>query len=163
MPPLLLSILMLNKETLIQLVRNYISENESIFLVYLNISKSNQIEILIDSFDGISIKNCMSLSRYIESFLDRDVCDFSLQVASAGLSEPFKVFKQYKKNIGNCVNVFLKRGQELIGKMIDAEEGQGIILETSANKKKGKKKIKVIEQQSLSFDQIEKTKIVISF
>ena len=47
--------------------------------------------------------------------------------------------------------------------MIDAEEGQGIILETSANKKKGKKKIKVIEQQSLSFDQIEKTKIVISF
>lgn len=163
MPPLLLSILMLNKETLIQLVGDYICENESIFLVNLNISKSNQIEILIDSFDGISIKNCISLSRYIESFLDRDVCDFSLQVASAGLSEPFKVFKQYKKNIGKCVNVFLKTGQELIGKMIDAEEGKGIILETSANKKEGKKKIKIIEQQSLSFDKIDKTKIVISF
>ena len=74
--PLLLSILMLNKETLVQLVKDYISKNESIFLVDLIITRSNQIEILIDSFTGISIKNCISLSRHIESSLDREVCDF---------------------------------------------------------------------------------------
>ena len=91
------------------------------------------------------------------------MCDFSLQVASAGLSEPFKVFKQYKKSIGKDVNVFLKNGQELIGKIIDAKEGQGIMLETSTNKKQAKNKLQIIEQQSLSFEQIDKTRLLYRF
>ena len=108
--PLLL--IMLNKEIIKNLVEESIYENESIFLVELKVSSSNQIEILIDSLEGISIKNCMSLSRHIENKLDREECDFSLQVASAGLSEPFKVFQQYKKSIGKNVNVFLKGGKK---------------------------------------------------
>ena len=103
---------MLNKEIIKNLVEEFIFENESIFLVELKVSSSNQIEILIDSLQGISIKNCMSLSRHIENKLDREECDFSLQVASAGLSEPFKVFQQYKKSIGKNVNVFLKGGKK---------------------------------------------------
>tara|TARA_Y100000385_G_C12924137_1_gene563894 strand:+ start:391 stop:855 length:465 start_codon:yes stop_codon:yes gene_type:complete len=154
---------MLNKELITKLVDEFILDNEQIFLVDLKVNLSNQIEVLIDSFDGISIKNCMSLSRHIESSLDRDECDFSLQVASAGLSEPFKVFQQYKKSIGRDVNVSLKGGKALLGKMLDAQEGKGITLETIRKIKEGKKKKQIIEQQSLSFDQIDKTKIVISF
>jgi ribosome maturation factor RimP len=154
---------MLNKEIVKNLIDEFIEENESIFLVDLKVSSSSQIEVLIDSFEGISIKNCMSLSRHIEHSFDREECDFSLQVASAGLSEPFKVFQQYKKCIGKNVNVFLKGGKELLGKMLDAEEGKGIVLETSRKEKVGKKKKQIIEQQSFSFDQIDKTKIVISF
>ncbi len=154
---------MLNKEIIIKLVDEFISENKSIFLVDVKVSPSNQIEVLIDSFDGISIKNCISLSRHIESTLDRDECDFSLQVASAGLSEPFKVFQQYEKSIGRDVNIFLKGGKELLGKMLDAKEGEGITIETIRKKKVGKKKTQIIEQQSFSFDQIDRTKVVISF
>ena len=154
---------MLNKEVVKNLIDECICENESIFLVDLKISSSNQIEVLIDSLDGISIKNCMSLSRHIEHNLDREECDFSLQVASAGLSEPFKVFQQYKKSVGKNVNVFLKGGKKLLGKMLDAQEGKGIVLETTRKEKVGKKKTQIIEQQSFSFDQIDKTKIVISF
>ena len=154
---------MLKKEKIKKLVGDYILENESIFLVEVKVSSSNQIEVLIDSLDGISIKNCVSLSRYLESALDRDEYDFSLQVSSAGLSEPFKVFQQYKKSIGREVNVFLKDGKELLGKMLDAKESEGITLETITKKKQRKKKSQIIEQQSLSFDQIDKTKIVISF
>jgi ribosome maturation factor RimP len=105
----------------------------------------------------------MALSRHIENNLDREECDYSLTVSSAGLGEPFKVFKQYQKYIGKNINVFLKEGKELMGKMIEAEEGKGIILETSRQEKIGKKKTNIIEQQSLDFDQIDKTKIVISF
>tara|TARA_B100001057_G_scaffold473752_1_gene538591 strand:- start:2083 stop:2547 length:465 start_codon:yes stop_codon:yes gene_type:complete len=154
---------MLKKEKIKKLVGDYILENESIFLVEVKVSSSSQIEVLIDSLDGISIKNCVSLSRYLESALDRDEYDFSLQVSSAGLSEPFKVFQQYKKSIGREVNVFLKDGKELLGKMLDAKESEGITLETITKKKQRKKKSQIIEQQSLSFDQIDKTKIVISF
>ena len=161
MPPLLL--IMIKKELIVKLVKDYIAENLSIFLVDVKVSISNQIVVLIDSFDAISIKNCMSLSRYIESALDREECDFSLQVASAGLSEPFKVFQQYEKSVGSNINVFLKSGKQLLGKILDAKEGEGITLETIIKKKQGKKKIQIVERQSLSFDQIDKTKIVISF
>lgn len=154
---------MLKKELIFKLVSDYIQQKESIFLVDMKVSKSNQIEVFIDSFDGISIKNCISLSRQIESNLDRDECDFSLQVASPGLGEPFKVFKQYKKSIGRVVSVFLKDGKELLGKILNAKEKEGIILETITSKKQGKKKTQIIERQSISFDQIDKTKIVISF
>ena len=154
---------MSKKEIIHKLVDDYILENESIFLVALNVSSSNQIEIFIDSYNGVSIKNCISLSRQIESALDRNEYDFSLQVASAGLSEPFKVFKQYKKSIGRDVNVYLKDGKELLGTILDANEGEGIRLETITNKKQGKNKIKIKKQQSISFDEIDKTKIVISF
>ena len=154
---------MLKKELIFKLVSDYIQQKESIFLVDMKVSKSNQIEVFIDSFDGISIKNCISLSRQIESNLDRDECDFSLQVASPGLGEPFKVFQQYKKNIGRVVSVFLKDGKELLGKILNAKEKEGIILETILSKKQGKKKTQITERQSISFDQIDKTKIVISF
>tara|TARA_B100000886_G_scaffold337146_1_gene297288 strand:- start:7957 stop:8421 length:465 start_codon:yes stop_codon:yes gene_type:complete len=154
---------MLKKELIFKLVSDYIQQKESIFLVDMKVSKSNQIEVFIDSFDGISIKNCISLSRQIESNLDRDECDFSLQVASPGLGEPFKVFQQYKKSIGRVVSVFLKDGKELLGKILNAKEKEGIILETIISKKQGKKKTQIIERQSISFDQIDKTKIVISF
>ena len=162
MQPLLL-LVMLSKEKVQELIDEFISENDTVFLVSFKMSPSNQIEVLIDSTDGISVKNCIELSRHIEGNFDREEVDFSLLVSSARLSEPFKVFKQYKKNIGKNVNVFLKEGKKLFGKMIDAEEGKGITLETTRKEKIGKKKTNITEQHSFSFDQIDKTKIVISF
>tara|TARA_B100002051_G_scaffold198613_1_gene188486 strand:+ start:558 stop:1022 length:465 start_codon:yes stop_codon:yes gene_type:complete len=154
---------MLSKELIINIVEEFISINKLVFLVGVKYSRSNDIEVLIDSFEGISIAECASLSRYIESSLDRDKFDYSLQVASAGLNEPFKVFKQYKKSIGKEVSVYLKGGQKILGKIIDANEGKGINLETVKLNKKGKKKIQTIDQQFISFNQIDKAKIVISF
>ena len=161
LPPLLLT--MLSKELIINIVEEFISINKLVFLVGVKYSRSNDIEVLIDSFEGISIAECASLSRYIESSLDRDKFDYSLQVASAGLNEPFKVFKQYKKSIGKEVSVYLKGGQKILGKIIDANEGKGINLETVKLNKKGRKKIQTIDQQFISFNQIDKAKIVISF
>lgn len=154
---------MLNKEYLHQLVSDFIAQNDSLFLVSLKLGVSNKIEILIDSENSVSVDDCVSLTRHIESHFDRDEIDYSLTVSSAGLSEPFKVFQQYKKNVGKNVNVYLKEGKKLLGKMLSAEENIGITLETKKKEKKGKKKSEVIETYSFSFDQIDKTKIVISF
>ncbi|MGC6428178.1 MAG: ribosome assembly cofactor RimP [Flavobacteriales bacterium] len=146
-----------------KLVNSFLNEHQNIFLVEKKVSASNQIEILIDSFDHISIKDCVMLSRHIESNLNRDETDFSLQVASAGLSEPFKVFDQYKKYIGKDVDVLLKGGQRVIGKMLEANEKKGLVIETKKKEKIGKKKVEVVDTHSYPFDKIEKTKIVISF
>ena len=88
---------------------------------------------------------------------------FSLQVASAGLSEPFKVFMQYQKYVGSQVDVYLRGGQKVFGKLIDADASKGIKLETKRTEKVGKKKKEVLEELHFTFDQIDKTKLVISF
>lgn len=146
-----------------KLLTSYLGENQNIFLVEKKISSGNQIEILIDSFDNISIKDCILLSRHIEFSLDREENDFSLQVASAGLSEPFKVFMQYQKYVGSEVDVFVRGGQKIFGKLIEADASKGIKLETKRIEKVGKKKKEVLEELHFTFDQIDKTKLVISF
>ena len=154
---------MIDKNKVAKLLNEFIDDRPSFFLVSLKISSNSHIEILIDSFEGISIKDCVQLTRHIEGNFDRETVDFSLQVASAGLSEPFQVFKQYKKYVGRLINVQLKGGDQFLGKMLSADEQKGIIIETKHKEKTGKKKKEVIEQHFFSFDQIEKTKIVISF
>ena len=125
-----------------KLLASYLDENQNIFLVEKKVSSGNQIEILIDSFDNISIKDCILLSRHIEFSLDREENDFSLQVASAGLSEPFKVFMQYQKYVGSEVDVFVRGGQKIFGKLIEADASKGIKLETKRTEKVGKRKRK---------------------
>lgn len=146
-----------------KLLASFLDKNQDIFLVEKKVSSGNQIEILIDSFENISIKDCILLSRHIEFSLDRDENDFSLQVASAGLSEPFKVFMQYQKYVGSQVDVYLRGGQKVFGKLIDADASKGIKLETKRTEKVGKKKKEVLEELHFTFDQIDKTKLVISF
>ena len=154
---------MIKKERIQQLVDEFLAEHEEIFFVSLKIGGSNQIEVLIDSFQGVKMGDCVKLSRHIEGNLDREEEDFALQIASAGLSEPFKVFKQYKKNVGRKVDVKLKGGEKILGTMLSIEEGKGIIVETKNREKIRKKKQLVVKRHELSFEQIDQTKIVISF
>ena len=154
---------MISKEYIQQLVDEFLLENEGVFLVSLKIGAGNQIEVLIDAFENIKMGDCVKLSRHIEGSLDREEHDFGLQVASAGLSEGFKVFKQYQKNVGKEVVVKLRGGEKLLGKMLSAEENTGIVLQTARKEKVGKKKQEVIEKHTLAFEQIDQTKIVISF
>jgi ribosome maturation factor RimP len=151
------------KESIQGLVDEFLHENEAVFLVSLKIGGGNQIEILIDSFEGIKVRDCVRLSRHVEGNLDREEEDFGLQVASAGLEESFKVFPQYQKNVGRKVDVKLLGGQKIEGTMLSAEEGKGIVLETKRREKVGKKKQVIVEQHELDFQQIDQTKIIISF
>ena len=154
---------MIIKESIQGLVDEFLHENEAVFLVSLKIGGGNQIEILIDSFEGIKVRDCVRLSRHVEGNLDREEEDFGLQVASAGLEESFKVFPQYQKNVGRKVDVKLLGGQKIEGTMLSAEEGKGIVLETKRREKVGKKKQVIVEQHELDFQQIDQTKIIISF
>lgn len=154
---------MIEKRRIQQLVDDFIAKEKGFFLVSLKVGGGNQIEVRVDSFAGIKMGDCVRLSRHIEGSLDREEEDFSLQVASAGLGEPFKVFQQYEKNIGRKVDVKLKGGEKILGKMLSAIADEGIVLETKNREKIGKKKQVVVKEHKLAFEQIDQTKIVISF
>lgn len=134
------------------------------FIVDIAIKPGNKITVLLDNDNGVSIKDCVEMSRHIESNLDREKDDFELNVMSPGLTEPFKILRQYQKNIGKQIDVITKEGKKLNGKLIFATE-EGIELESKVKEKVDGKKGKqlIINNIKLRFNQIKETKIVISF
>ena len=75
---------MISKQTLETIVREYL-EGTDLSLVEVSVSEDNDIEVIITREGGVAIDDCVALSRYIESKLDRDKEDFSLMVGSAGI------------------------------------------------------------------------------
>ncbi len=154
---------MIDRDKIDTLVKSYL-ERESLFLVDITVSGDNDIEVTIDSYDTVTIDNCADLSRIIEEGLDRNTEDFSLTVTSAGLDKPFKIFEQYKKNIGKEVIVVLKNGEKIIATLTDADRKK-ITLEwvKSEKSEKGKKRERREERVSFEYEEIKSTRISINF
>jgi ribosome maturation factor RimP len=91
------------------------SLTEEYFVVGISISSGNSIDVVIDGDNGVNIQKCVDVSRHIEQGLNRDEEDFELSVYSAGLGQPFKVYRQYLKNQGKEVEVTVKMKRRLKG------------------------------------------------
>lgn len=157
---------MISKAKIHELINERIAERDNgLFVVELSISSSNVITVELDKYEGgVSVEDCMSVSRNIEHNLDREQQDFELNVSSAGLDRPLRVLPQYIKNIGRTVKVVKIDGAKIEGTLVEVNE-ERIVLEKSMKEKvEGKKKKEVIvEQHELPFSNIKETKIVISF
>ena len=152
---------MLNKSTIKKLADGCI--NEKSFIVDITVNKVNQIKVFVDSFEGITIDECVRISRCIESQLDREAEDFALEVSSAGLSQPFKVVQQYKKHMGKSVEVITHDGQKHRGKLTSFD-GKNVVLKLIKNKKKVKKGLPEEElEQQFAFKDIKSTTLIINF
>ena len=163
-PFLLLNIMgnIITKEKIEKLVLEFI-ENTDMFLVDISVSSSNNIQIFIDANLGIDINACAALSRFVDNSFDRDEEDFEITVASAGLSEPFKVYKQYVKNIGRQVAITTTDNKTYTGTLKEVNS-EGVLVSYEDVVKlgpKGKKK-KVESEINLSFLNIKKTMCVIT-
>ncbi|MFN5627835.1 MAG: ribosome assembly cofactor RimP, partial [Bacteroidota bacterium] len=145
---------MINKDKIIQLADAFFAERPDVFLVDLKICAGNQINVKIDADNGVLIADCVDLSRQIEHNLDREVEDFSLEVASAGIDTPLKFPRQYLKNIGRDLKVILTDGTEQKGKICASNE-LGVTLEVI--KKVKTKKVK--EEVQIAFNNIKESKI----
>ena len=150
------------KEKVEQLIAEGV-QGTDIFLVKLTVSSNNDINVLLDSDTGLTLANCRTVSRAIESNLDREEEDFSLTVSSAGVGEPL-VFRQYKKNVGRKVKVTLTDGEIIEAKMV-ASDDQGVELEWKSREKKptGKGKITVVNKRLLEYQNIKQTEVLITF
>lgn len=135
-----------------------------LYFVEIKVSAGNRITVIIDSFKGATIDDCVQVSRAIEGQLDREVEDFELEVSSPGLTEPFKVLQQYQKNIGKEVEVLLKNGQKQKG-ILTSFQNNHLTLEMQKKvKPEGKKKSEiVIEKIELDINDIKSTKLILNF
>ncbi|MFN5911189.1 MAG: ribosome assembly cofactor RimP [Bacteroidota bacterium] len=157
---------MIAKDRVKELVEERMAElANGLFIVDITVSASNVIHVELDKYEGgVTVEDCVSVSRNVEHNLDREREDFELHVSSAGLDKPLRVHAQYTKNIGRDVKLVLSNGEKHEGKLALVDE-QGITVEQSRMvKPEGKKKKElIVEQQMFPFTQIKETKIVISF
>jgi len=154
---------MIEKEFIKDIAEDSI-QGTPMFLVEVSVRPGNVIVVEVDSDDSISIEDCIALSRKIESQLDRDVEDFELEVGSAGITSPFRIPRQYKKNIGNEVEVLTKSGQKLSGILKASDDNGFTVTVTKMVKPEGaKKKIAMEEDFSFAYNDVKYTKYLIRF
>ena len=111
-PILLPAKFMMNKETFEKVVREKL-EGTDMFLVEVQFIPGNRVQVYIDKHEGITIDECVEMSRYITSVLDRDVEDYDLEVSSPGLDMGFRVVEQYRKYKDKDVKVLLNDGTKM--------------------------------------------------
>lgn len=154
---------MIDEKKIFNIIDGIVKEKDA-YIVDLKVSASNKIIVEVDSFDSVTIDDCVEISRLIENNLDREKEDFELEVSSPGLSVPFKVWQQYQKNMGEEVETVLKNGSKIKGILTEVTDEAVVLEETKKQKVEGKKKKQtVVEKHQLTFDQIKSTKVVIKF
>lgn len=157
-----LFIKMIKQAHIKQLIEEHL-EGSNLFLVRLSIGKDNLINVFIDGDKGVTIAECVSMSRYIEQNLDRETEDFELRVSSPGVDEPFVNKRQYKKNIGRPVLLKLKNGIEKRGILESVDVNHITLREEIKSKQKKNKKMITGESIQIQMDEIIEAKVIIIF
>ena len=152
------------KEKVLGLLNDALAERQDLFLVNLFINDSFKISIDLDGDNGINLQDCIDISRVIENNLDREEQDFSLEVASAGLSSPLKFVRQYKKNIGRTIRVKTTSSEDIEATLLAADD-EKITLEWQARepKKIGKGKETVDKKADILYADIKEAIVIVSF
>lgn len=147
---------MISEKQLFNLVAGHL-EGASVFPVEVLIRSGNRITVYLDGDHGVTIDDCRTLNRFLESKLDREQEDFDLTVSSAGADQPLKVSRQYPQHTGRELKVILDDGTTLQGKLVTASS-EAIEIEPSTGKKELKK-----EHVTLAFGKIREARVVLSF
>ena len=135
------------------------------FLVDVSVSKDNDIVVTIESEEGkIELDDCVALSRYFETQFDRENEDYCLTMTSAGLDQPFKVFKQFVKAVGTKVEVQLKGGKKMVA-LLEAADEESVTLKYLVKEAvEGKKKKELVEHvDCFTMDQVNSVRPFVEF
>ena len=154
---------MIDKQALSEVISANLGDD--LFLIDVTVSRDNVIVVEIDAYErSVTIDDCVALTRAVEAEFDRDVEDYELEVGSAGLTAPFKVKAQYDKNIGNPVEVLTADGRKLKGDLVAATDDDFTVAIAKMVKPEGaKRKVRVVENETLKYNEIKYTKYLIQF
>jgi ribosome maturation factor RimP len=124
------------------------------FLVSVQLSKSKNLTVFIDSDTGVSYAKCRVISRHLEAAIEENGWlpeKYTLNVSSPGAEKPFKIPRQYNKLIGRELKVLMKDDKEIVGELIKVND-QNIELST---KKQGNLEI--------DFNDINHSSVILKF
>lgn len=154
---------MITTDRVLQLIEEKVEGTEH-FLVDLKVFDGNNIRIMMDGDEGFSIQDCIAFNRHMEQALDREVEDFSMEVTSPGLDQPFSHVRQYIKNVGRQVKITSGDGQKLEGLLEHADESGCRVKTRRKERIEGRKAKHWVEEVfDFAYSDITEAKVVISF
>ncbi len=152
------------KQTIEEIVEKHLPDDTH-FVVDVQVQEKgskSQVKILIDSDSGLKIDTCAKVSRLVAEEIEAKELfaeAYILEVSSPGVDFPLSSRRQYAKNVGRTLRVFLEDGKELEGELLSV--GNADIQVKTQTKGKGKK---VTEQEmQVALDQIKKSIVLVSF
>jgi ribosome maturation factor RimP len=91
-------------------------------LITLEMSPENDILVEVDRLEGVDVDFCEKLNRFLVEKLEANAnADYSLEVGSVSLTDPFKTKMQYEKNLGHDVEVLVD-GKKVHGQLVSVDE-----------------------------------------
>lgn len=126
------------------------------FIVDVSVSKDNDIIVTIEKDEGtVDLEDCESVNDAFLAAFDKDTEDYSLTVTSAGLDQPFKTARQYKKAIGSPVEALLRNGKKIIGVLTGADDEGASVRHSRREQADGKKKKVIVEvEEKFTYSEI---------
>jgi ribosome maturation factor RimP len=89
-------------------------------LITLEVSAGNDILVEVDRLAGVDVDFCAELNRYLVEKLGEEL-DYSLEVGSVSLTDPFKSKMQFEKNLGHEVEALVE-GKKYRGQLVSVDE-----------------------------------------
>ncbi|MBN2273335.1 MAG: ribosome assembly cofactor RimP [Bacteroidales bacterium] len=151
---------MLKAENIRILIEEAMME-KGFFLVDIKVRPSNKIIVYADTLNGITLDDCVSISRLIENKLNRDVEDYELEVSSPGIDNPLKLPVQYQKSTGRPVRVVQNNGETKEGILRNADDEKFTLEIKEMKKQPGKKKETKVHPVEISYNTVKTAKLLI--
>lgn len=155
---------MISKESIAEVIAEYL-EREGLFLVEIEVSSQNDVEISIESHNGcVTLEHCEAIDEIVHNNFDQNLEDYSLTVGSAGLDQPFKVAGQYEKYTGSQVEILFADGKKRKGLLAGFSQGVITFTWSALERVEGKKRRVPVEHTDMvDLKEIKWCKPVIDF
>ena len=149
-------------EKIEEFVKKWMEKSPDLFLIEVKIAPGNKVTVLLDGDKGITIDNCTAINKALYKFIEETALfgnsNFSLEVSSFGVDRPLQLIRQYKKNVGRTVEIVLKDGSRLEGKLTEVSDEEITIEEKSGKGNKARTKTTTI-----LLNQIKHATVLITF
>lgn len=146
----------INKEMVAGLVNKALEGRDDLFVTEVKVKPDQTIYVFMDGDNGVNVDDCIRVSKYVERRLDRDRCDFELNVSSFGIGRPLQLLRQYRNAVGKTLSVKLADNTKVKGKLTAADEQQ-LTLELPAVKKQP------AEVRTIAMSDILEAKVEVTF
>ncbi len=146
------------------LVRTYLHDTDY-ELITLAVSANNDILVEVDRMTGVDVDFCAAFNQYLVEQLDAaGVEDYSLEVGSVSLTDPFKSRMQYEKNLGHDVEVLTREGKKLRGQLVSVDEATfSVDVDTLVQVEGKKRKQHEMQTHTFGYDEVKYTRYDLKF
>lgn len=154
------------KEQISEIVSGHLPDEDHYIVDVVVGEKSGKklINVYIDADQGVTIQACAKISRALSGEIEaQEMIDdaYVLEVSSPGVDYPLQDLRQYQKNVGRDLLIYLSSGAEVLGTLLEVNEE--MVKVNAKEKAKGKSKQIKMREVEIPFAEIIKSIVQVSF